>query len=82
MIVELLSNAYMIRQFSDDPFLQSTVLSRAQLSLLPIFTASIGEYEGNFVQTVNKIPPDTGELVAVACLMALLLLICILLFRL
>lgn len=49
MIVELLSNAYMIRQFSDDLFLQSTVLSRAQLSLYSIFAFSLGEYEVNFV---------------------------------
>lgn len=60
MIVELLSNSYMIRQFLDDPFLQSTVLSRAQLSIFPIFATSIGEYEGNFVQSVRQIPPDTG----------------------
>ena len=41
MIVEFLSNSYMIRQFSDDPFIQSTVLTRARLSIHSIFAASI-----------------------------------------
>lgn len=41
MIVEFLSNSYMIRQFSDDTFIQSTVLTRARISIYSIFGASI-----------------------------------------
>jgi hypothetical protein len=76
MIVELLSNAYMIRQFSDDAFVQSTVLTRAQLSLYSIFAVSLGEYEANFVQSVKEMPANTGESVVIACLMILLLCLC------
>jgi hypothetical protein len=42
MIVELLSNCYMIRAFnSDDDFVQTTALIRARISLYSIFAGSI-----------------------------------------
>lgn len=41
LIVEFLSNAYMIRQFNDDLFVQNMVLSRARISIQSIFAKSL-----------------------------------------
>jgi hypothetical protein len=82
MIVELLSNAYMIRQFTDDLFLQSTVITRAQLSLYSIFANSIGEYETNFVHSLNDISKSSNDYVAISCLLILLLVLCLIVVRL
>jgi hypothetical protein len=82
MIVELLSNSYMIRQFSDDLFIQNTVLTRVRLSIYSIFAGSIGEYESNFTLQIQNEDKDYTPYIVFALMMVFLLAICLIIVRL
>lgn len=69
MVVEFLSNAYMVRQFGDDDFVKTMALSRARISIQSIFANSLSEYENNFLVELAESSKSYGDEVSISVIM-------------
>ena len=69
MVVEFLSNAYMVRQFGDDDFVKTMALSRARISIQSIFANSLSEYENNFLVELAESSKNYGDEVSISVIM-------------
>jgi len=55
IVMEYLSNAYMIKQFDDDPFTQNLSISRVRLILQVLFSGIFSEYRNNYTTQVQNL---------------------------